>query len=158
MKPKHQRLVFIAFCVVFLCVAAILTLRAFRDNIVFFYTPSELAEQSISAEQRLRIGGLVAKGSIVEEKNQRIRFVITDGGANIEVTYTGLLPNLFREGQGVIAEGYITSQNLFDAQTILAKHDENYMPSEVVDALKKSGRWKDAPEAMPKAMKDKSTP
>lgn len=147
MKPKHQRLLFVSICVVFLCIAAILTMRAFRDNIVFFYSPSELQEQTIAPQQRLRIGGLVAKGSIVHDEGDRIRFVITDGAANINVTYSGLLPNLFREEQGVVAEGTLSGADQFVADTILAKHDEKYMPREVVDALKRTGRWQEGQDS-----------
>jgi cytochrome c-type biogenesis protein CcmE len=143
MKPKHQRLLFISVSLLFLCISAVLILRAFKDNIVFFYSPSELAEQSLPASQRLRIGGLVETGSIKREQEDRIRFIVTDGAKSIEVTYKGLLPNLFREGQGVVAEGYLTDARHFDAKTILAKHDESYMPREVVDALKRSGRWQE---------------
>ena len=143
MKPKHQRLVFITVSLLFLCISAVLILRAFKDNIVFFYSPSELAQQSIAPSQRLRIGGLVENGSITHEGKDRIRFVVTDGAKTVNVSYQGLLPNLFREGQGVVAEGYLTDATHFDAKTILAKHDESYMPREVVDALKRSGRWQE---------------
>jgi cytochrome c-type biogenesis protein CcmE len=141
MKPKHQRLVFIAVTTIFLCLSVLLTMRAFRDNLVFFFSPSELAERSLSAEQRMRVGGLVETGSIVRADNDKVTFTITDGKATLKVQYQGLLPNLFREGQGVVAEGYLTGDGTFDAKTILAKHDENYMPKEVMDALKKTGHW-----------------
>jgi cytochrome c-type biogenesis protein CcmE len=141
MKPKHQRLLFVTVSVLFLCISAILTLRAFKDNIVFFFSPSELAGQSLTPQQRLRIGGLVKTGSIKREAGDIIHFIVTDGGADVHVTYKGLLPNLFREGQGVVAEGYLQDASHFSAVTILAKHDENYMPKEVVDALKRTGRW-----------------
>ncbi len=125
----------------FLCVSVLLTMRAFRDNLVFFYSPSELADRAISSTQRLRIGGLVETGSIINGAQDNITFVVTDGKASLKVQYTGLLPNLFREGQGVVAEGYLVNGTLFNAKTILAKHDENYMPREVIDALKKTGHW-----------------
>lgn len=147
MKPKHQRLLFISISVLFLCLAGLLTMRAFRDNIVFFYSPSELAEQAIAPTQSLRIGGLVQEGSIVRESDTRIRFVITDGAGEVNVRFEGILPNLFREGQGVVAEGNLTRPGHFTARNILAKHDETYMPREVVDALKKSGRWKEGETA-----------
>ncbi|MDE3060670.1 MAG: cytochrome c maturation protein CcmE [Pseudomonadota bacterium] len=141
MKPKHQRLLFITVSMMFLCAATLLTLRAFRDNLVFFYSPSDLTHQAIPPDRTIRIGGLVAAGSIAHS-GQRITFVITDGTANISVAYEGMLPSLFREGQGVVAEGHLADPAHFLANTILAKHDEKYMPREVVDALKRSGQWR----------------
>ncbi|MEQ1789700.1 MAG: cytochrome c maturation protein CcmE [Rickettsiales bacterium] len=145
MKPKHQRLLFIVVSMVFLCVGTLLTLRAFRDNIVFFYSPSDLQEQTISStilpDKIIRIGGLVKAGSIERGDGDSINFIITDGAADIKISYSGMLPNLFRDGQGCIAEGKLISVNEFSAQKILAKHDEKYMPREVVDALKRSGNW-----------------
>jgi cytochrome c-type biogenesis protein CcmE len=141
MKPKHQRLLFVVISMVFLCVGTLLTMSAFRDNLVFFYSPSDLRSQSLSTEKTIRIGGLVKAGSIERSSDDTIDFIITDGNADIKVSYKGILPNLFREGQGCIAEGHMTSANGFIAQKILAKHDEKYMPREVVDALKRSGNW-----------------
>ena len=145
MKPKHQRLAFISVSMIFLCISALLTLRAFRENLVFFYSPSELAEHTAAdatlSGHTIRIGGLVASGSIVRSNQEDIVFNVSDGKATVSVSYHGLLPNLFREGQGVVAEGKLKDATHFDAKTILAKHDENYMPREVVDALKKSGQW-----------------
>ena len=140
MKPKHQRLAFVAFSVAFLVVAVLLTLQAFRENIVFFYSPTELAVQAPGAKH-IRLGGLVKQGSVSREGDV-YRFTITDGSADVAVQYTGLVPNLFREGQGVVAEGAMGADGVFAARTILAKHDENYMPREVVDSLKKTGVWK----------------
>lgn len=142
MKPKHQRLIFVSISVIFLCVAVLMIMRAFRENLVFFYSPSDLAQQQLAPSQRIRIGGLVKTGSVSRGDNQAIQFIISDGAQEVQVHYTGLLPNLFREEQGVIAEGYMQANGIFQARTILAKHDENYMPKEVVDALKKSGQWK----------------
>lgn len=142
MKPKHQRLIFVSVSVVFLCAAALMTMQAFRQNLVFFYSPSELAQQQPAPGQKIRLGGLVGNQSIKRGKNDTVSFIITDGAAEVHVTYTGLLPNLFREGQGVVAEGMMVDKDHFNAATILAKHDEKYMPREVVDALKKSGQWK----------------
>jgi len=119
-----------------------LTLRAFRDNLVFFYSPSDLAARPVESGRLIRIGGLVEAGSIVRGEQDRISFTVSDGTAKLMVNYQGILPNLFREGQGVVAEGTLIDPTHFDAKTILAKHDENYMPKEVVDALKKSGHWK----------------
>lgn len=144
MKPKHQRLIFVAISVVFLCVASLLVLRAFRDNLVFFYSPSDIAAQTLPADKLMRVGGLVETGSI-DKQPDGVTFTITDGKATLRVAYQGILPNLFREGQGVVAEGYLKSPGQFSATRVLAKHDENYMPREVVDALKKSGRWKGNP-------------
>lgn len=140
MKPKHQRLIFICVSIVFLCIAALLTLRAFRENLVFFFSPTELTQHAISSQQLIRVGGLVEKGSIKHGDNNSLRFSITDGKTSLTVEYHGLPPTLFRESQGAIAEGYVESGHL-RATRILAKHDEYYMPREVVDALKKSGHW-----------------
>lgn len=142
MKPKHQRLLFIVVSMVFLCVGGLLTLSAFRDNLVFFYSPSELQNKVLSPAQLIRVGGLVKSGSIEHGNGDSINFVITDGVAEVKISYSGVLPNLFREGQGCIAEGNMTEGGKFTAQKILAKHDEKYMPKEVVDALKKAGNWR----------------
>ncbi len=141
MKPKHQRLLFIIVSMIFLCAATLLTMSAFRENLVFFYSPSDIQKQMPDPQKTIRIGGLIKAGSIEHSGGDRISFLITDGNADIKVSYSGVLPNLFREGQGCIAEGNITQGNEFTAQRILAKHDEKYMPKEVVDALKRSGNW-----------------
>ncbi|NDF11209.1 MAG: cytochrome c maturation protein CcmE [Proteobacteria bacterium] len=112
----------------------------FRDNLVFFFSPSELLAKMPSPTTRVRVGGLVEKGSL-QEKSGSYHFIVTDGANSIPVTYTGLIPNLFREGQGVVAEGSYDGK-IFIAKTIMAKHDEKYMPPEVSDAIKKSGHWK----------------
>lgn len=142
MKPKHQRLIFVAVSVVFFCAAVLLTMRAFKENLVYFYSPSDIVAKAPKPAQKIRIGGLVKEGSIERGEGQKVRFVVTDGTNEMMVAYQGMLPTLFREGQGVIAEGSWTGKE-FTARTILAKHDENYMPKEVVDALKKSGHWKE---------------
>jgi cytochrome c-type biogenesis protein CcmE len=142
MKPKHQRLTFVAVSMVFLCLAVLFTMRAFKENLIYFYSPSQVAVASIPPGQTIRLGGLVETGSL-EHKGNSVHFLITDGTQSYEVHYTGLLPNLFREGQGVVAEGSFATEGVFSAQRILAKHDEKYMPPEVVDALKKSGRWRE---------------
>jgi cytochrome c-type biogenesis protein CcmE len=120
---------------------------ALRDNIVFFYGPSELAQKAPHEGQRLRIGGLVKQGSLKHEGESTVRFAVTDTKQEVEVTYTGLLPDLFREGQGVVAEGTLRGDKIFLADSILAKHDERYMPREVADALKKQGVWREGAEA-----------
>jgi cytochrome c-type biogenesis protein CcmE len=127
-----------------LAIAVALMLNAFRDSIVFFNSPSDVAEKHIAAGTRIRIGGLVKEGSVVRGDNLQVRFDVTDGNRDVQVAHQGVLPDLFREGQGVVAEGALDGSGLFNAETILAKHDETYMSKEVADALKKSGHWKDA--------------
>ena len=143
MTRKRRRLILIGGALCVLAVAVGLMLNAFRDSIVFFNSPTDVAAKHIPPGTRIRIGGLVKAGSVVRGDDLKIRFDVTDGNRDIAVAYQGVLPDLFREGQGVVAEGALDSGGLFDADTILAKHDENYMPKEVADALKKSGRWKD---------------
>ena len=126
-----------------LAVAVALMLSAFRDSIVFFNSPSDVAEKHVAPGTRIRLGGLVKDGSLVRGNDLRVRFEVTDGKSAIPVTYQGMLPDLFREGQGVVAEGALDGAGVFNADTMLAKHDETYMPKEVADALKKSGHWKD---------------
>jgi cytochrome c-type biogenesis protein CcmE len=126
-----------------LAVAAVLVLSALRDSIVFFNSPTDVVEKHVQAGARIRLGGLVQPGSLVRGGNMSVRFEVTDGNQAVPVTYTGILPDLFREGQGVVAEGTLDTAGLFRADTVLAKHDENYMPKEVADALKKQGHWID---------------
>ncbi len=118
-----------------------LVLTAFEDSIVFFYSPTEIQQQSIDPGQRIRIGGLVAEGS-VNADGERVAFTVTDTVETLDVTYQGILPDLFREGQGIVAEGYLLTSGVFQASDVLAKHDENYMPPEVADALKAAGEWR----------------
>jgi cytochrome c-type biogenesis protein CcmE len=143
MTRKRRRLVLIGGALGVLAIAVALMLNAFRDSIVFFNSPSDVAEKRIAAGTRIRIGGLVKQGSVVRGDNLKIRFDVTDGNRDIQVAYQGVLPDLFREGQGVVAEGALDGAGLFNADTILAKHDETYMPKEVADVLKRSGHWKD---------------
>jgi cytochrome c-type biogenesis protein CcmE len=124
--------------------AAVLVLAALRDSVVYFYTPSELAAKA-SAGERVRIGGLVERGSVSRDAEGAIIFAVTDGRARVEVRYDGQPPDLFREEQGVVAEGRYLPGGRFAADTLLAKHDERYMPREVAEALKRSGEWKGAP-------------
>ena len=140
MKPKRKRLWLLVGSLAVLGVAATLVLTALNDNIVFFFSPTQLAEKHPGPSQRLRIGGLVAEGS-VKKDGQEVRFVVTDLRKTVPVVYRGLLPDLFREGQGVIAEGTMGADGTFVAREVLAKHDEKYMPPEVANALKASGRW-----------------
>lgn len=141
MKRKHKRLTFVIIAFLLLAAAATLILNAFEDNIVFFYSPSELAKKKPAPTQRLRIGGLVMSGSVEKPVGGVIAFTITDTAKTVKIVYKGILPDLFREGQGVVAEGYLKG-GVFKANEVLAKHDENYMPPEVAQALKKSGQWK----------------
>jgi cytochrome c-type biogenesis protein CcmE len=137
---RQRRLVLIGTALGVLGLAAALTLSALRDSIVFFVTPSELAAKPVTPGTRLRIGGLVEEGSVVRA-GLDTRFAVTDGGKSLAVTYRGVLPDLFREKQGVVAEGALDANGIFRADTVLAKHDENYMPREVVEGLKKQGVW-----------------
>jgi cytochrome c-type biogenesis protein CcmE len=144
MTRKQKRLSFLAGGLAALAGAAALVLTAFSDNLVFFYSPSELADQHVSPERRIRIGGLVEEHSLVRADNGRsVAFRVTDGSKELAVAYEGMLPDLFREGQGVVAEGKLRPDGVFAASTVLAKHDEKYMPREVADALKKTGRWQE---------------
>ena len=142
MTPKRKRLWLLVGSLGVLCVAAALVLTALKDNIVFFYSPSRLAEKHVTAGHRFRIGGLVENGSVHKEGSEA-RFRVTDLKRSIEVVYRGILPDLFREGQGVIAEGTLSADGAFTAREVLAKHDEKYMPPEVAKALKESGRWQE---------------
>jgi cytochrome c-type biogenesis protein CcmE len=143
MTRKQRRLVLIGGGLGVLAVAVALMLNAFRGSIVFFNSPTDVMENHVGPGTRIRLGGLVKTGSLVRGDHLRIRFEVTDGKTEIPVTYQGLLPDLFREGQGVVAEGTLDRAGVFVADTILARHDATYMPKEVVDALKKSGHWKD---------------
>jgi len=141
MKRKHRRLLFVGLGMAALGIAAALILLAFDDNLVFFFSPTEKQAREFSPDQRLRIGGLVEEGSVVRDGDGlTVRFNITDTANVVAVTYSGVLPALFDEGQGVVAEGHMQG-GTFEAAEILAKHDENYMPREVADALKESGQW-----------------
>ena len=143
MTRKKRRLILIAACGSVLALAVGLILFAMSGSIVFFKSPSEIEAQAIPSGTRLRLGGLVQDGSLKRGPDQVIDFAVTDHGATIAVQYKGLLPDLFREGQGVVAEGVLEPGNRFRADTVLAKHDESYMPREVADALKKQGRWQE---------------
>ncbi len=139
MTRKQRRAVLIGTGVAVLSVAAILVLFALRDSVVFFHTPSDVVEKGIPAGERFRLGGLVAQGSVEKPGGARVLFTVTDTLKTIRVSYEGILPDLFREGQGVVAEGRIEDGGVFVADTVLAKHDENYMPPEVAKALKERG-------------------
>jgi cytochrome c-type biogenesis protein CcmE len=149
MTRKQRRLTVIGGSLAVLAVAAALVLNAMRDSIVFFSTPSMVAEKHIHPGQRFRLGGLVQPGSLVRGDSLAVSFLVADGSAQLPVAYKGILPDLFREGQGVVAEGALDASGVFKADTVLAKHDETYMPKEVADALKKQGHWKDDYGAKP---------
>ena len=152
MTRKRRRLVVVLVCAVGLGSATALTLSAFSDNLVFFVSPSDLAKTT-STSRQMRLGGLVQQGS-VERSSAGVagaRFKVTDGSASVLVVYKGILPDLFREGQGVVVLGTEQADGVFRASEVLAKHDETYMPKEVAEALKKSGRWNPANGAPPPA-------
>ena len=143
MTRKQRRLVLIGSGLAVLTVAAALVLSALKDSIVFFNSPSDVVSKQVAPGTRIRLGGLVEAGSVNRGDNLQVRFQVTDGSKTIAVSYQGILPDLFREGQGVIAEGALERGGTFKADSILAKHDETYMPKEVADSLKKTGHWKD---------------
>lgn len=143
MTRKQRRLVLIGSSLGVLALAAVLVLTALKDSIVFFNSPSDVVEKRITPGTRIRLGGLVKPGTLERGDNLAVRFEVTDGNSGIKVAYQGILPDLFREGQGVIAEGALEPGGTFKADSVLAKHDEKYMPKEVADALKKQGHWKD---------------
>ncbi len=140
MKPKHRRLTFVIIGVALLAAAAALVLSASRESLVFFQTPSEIVAKAPTPDRRLRIGGLVEESSVDRTAGGTVRFRVTDGAATVPVSYVGILPDLFREGQGVVAEGRL-EEGVFVADQVLAKHDENYMPPEAAESLKRSGYW-----------------
>jgi len=131
--------------------ATALILTAMDDNLVFFFSPSDMKERHVAPEQRLRVGGLVEEGS-VKKSAETVTFIVTDNVEKLTISYTGILPDLFREGQGIVAEGKMGRDGIFMASDVLAKHDENYMPPEVAEALKKTGHWQ--PEGQAKATAD----
>jgi cytochrome c-type biogenesis protein CcmE len=143
MRRRDQRLMMIGVAGAVLVLAATLTFAGLRDSVVYFVAPSELAEKAQSG-QRVRLGGLVVEGTLRRADDGASHFNVTDGAVEVEVRYDGLLPDLFREGQGVVAEGHWTRGAAFEAERVLARHDETYMPREVAEALKQRGEWKGA--------------
>ncbi|HYD89194.1 MAG TPA: cytochrome c maturation protein CcmE [Vitreimonas sp.] len=141
MRRRDQRLMMIGAAGAVLVLAATLTFAGLRDSVVYFVAPSELAEKA-EPNQRVRLGGLVVEGTLRRDDTGANRFAVTDGVTQVEVRYDGLLPDLFREGQGVVAEGTWAPGAAFEAERVLAKHDETYMPREVAEALKERGEWK----------------
>lgn len=137
---RKQRLIFVLVLIVGFGAAIGLALFAFQKNLLYFYSPSQISASEIATDQMFRLGGLVVEGSVQRQSDGvTTLFDLTDTAGSITVSYTGLLPDLFREGQGIVAQGKIDSQGIFIAQEVLAKHDENYMPPEVADALKEAG-------------------
>lgn len=149
MKRKHKRLTFVGLAFLLIAAAAALILSAFEESIVFFHSPTDIVQKDVSPDRRLRLGGLVEEGSVQKQADAVVAFRITDMANSVNVTYRGILPDLFREGQGVVAEG-IFAGGVFKADEVLAKHDENYMPPEVADALKESGKWDEMSDEMKK--------
>jgi len=143
MTRKQRRLTLIGTAVGVLGLALGLVLYAMRDSIVFFHAPADVAAKGMPSGTRFRLGGLVKEGSIKRE-GQTITFEVMDARSTLPVRYVGILPDLFREGQGVVAEGMLDSSGVFKADTVLARHDETYMPREVADALKQQGHWQGA--------------
>lgn len=141
MTRKQRRGLLIGLGVGVLSLAAVLMMFAFRQSIVFFHTPSDIAEKKIEAGTRFRLGGLVEEGTVARGEGTFVRFAVTDTLKSVPVSYEGILPDLFREGQGVVAEGRFTPDGVFIADNVLAKHDENYMPKDVADSLKEKGVW-----------------
>jgi cytochrome c-type biogenesis protein CcmE len=142
MTRKQRRLALIGAGLSVLGLAAALVLFALKDSIVFFNSPTDVVEKNVPPGSRIRLGGLVKPGSLARGDNLNVRFEVTDGNKSVPVSYTGILPDLFREGQGVVTEGALDVAGTFKADSVLAKHDETYMPKEVADALKKQGHWK----------------
>ncbi|MGO7322864.1 cytochrome c maturation protein CcmE [Rhizobium ruizarguesonis] len=149
MTRKQKRLVVIAGGMGFIAAAVLLVMFAFSQSVAYFYMPADLAKTPVAPETRIRLGGLVGEGSVVRDTGSTVEFAVTDGSANAAmVKYTGILPDLFREGQGVVTEGmFATGTNVFIADTVLAKHDETYMSKDVADRLKAQGLWKKGQEA-----------
>ncbi|MBY0484441.1 cytochrome c maturation protein CcmE [Nitrosomonas sp.] len=141
MKPRHKKLAIITAGVAALGVASVLVLNAFQSNLVFFFSPSQVAAKEAPIGKSFRIGGLVEEGSVKrEDSSTTVRFSVTDTAKTIPVVYTGILPDLFKEGKGVVAQGKISADGIFMADEVLAKHDENYMPPEAAEALEQAGK------------------
>ena len=148
MKPRHQRFLLIAVGVAALSVAGMFVLNAFQSNLVFFFTPTQVSQGEAPKGRAFRVGGMVKEGSLVTD-GENIQFVVTDFAHEVPVKYTGLLPDLFKEGKGVVAQGKLSDSNLFAASEVLAKHDENYMPPEAQHALDQAAAAKAAQSVKP---------
>jgi len=141
MTPRRRRMIVVGLILIGVSLATFLALTAFQKNLLYFYTPSQVAAGEAPTGYPFRVGGLVVQGSVQREPNSlTVRFSVTDGTSTVPIHYTGILPDLFREGQGIISVGQINASGVFEASEVLAKHDENYMPPEVADALKQSGQ------------------
>ena len=141
MKPRHKRIALIVAGLAILGIAATLVLSAFRSNLVFFFTPTQVVEHEAPQGRNFRIGGLVEKGSVKRQPDGvTVRFVVTDTAKSVPVAFTGILPDLFKEGKGVVAQGKLGADGLFLASEVLAKHDENYMPPEAADAVERANK------------------
>lgn len=140
---KRRRIAFVAALLIGGGAAAALAVAALQDNVLYFYSPTDIQAKHVGAGTAFRVGGLVEKHSVKHGTGMNLHFVITDGAHTVPVNYSGDIPSLFREGQGVVAIGRLDEAGVFQADQILAKHDEKYMPPEVVDALKRNGRWKE---------------
>jgi len=151
MKPRHQRMVAIAAGVALIAIAAALVLNAFQGNVVFFFSPSQVAAKEAPLEKTFRIGGMVQTGSFKRQADGlTVEFVVTDTAKTLPVVYKGILPDLFKEGKGVVAQGRLGANGVFTASEVLAKHDENYMPPEAAHALSKAEAEKAARSVTPK--------
>jgi cytochrome c-type biogenesis protein CcmE len=146
---KQQRLMLVVVALLLVGAATALVLTALRDNIAFFVTPSEIASGKVDEGRRFRIGGLVVAGSVDRGAGHEVSFALTDTASEVKVVYAGILPDLFREGQGIVAQGILRPDGVFAADEVLAKHDESYMPKEVAEAVKRAGFWRDGAEAAP---------
>ncbi len=154
MKPRSKRFVLIGTIIVAFGLAVMLVLNAFQENLVFFHTPTEVKERTVAYDRQIRIGGLVEKGTFKrEEETTTVTFNVTDGDSSILVSYTGILPDLFREGQGIVAEGKLLTSGVFVASHVFAKHDETYMPPEAAEALKRVEEKAEAENSVQNLMK-----
>ena len=152
MKPRHQRLAAIAAGLALIAIAAALVLNAFQGNVVFFFSPSQVAAKEAPLERTFRVGGMVEKGSLKRQSDGlTVEFVVTDTAKSIPVVYKGILPDLFKEGKGVVTQGKLGPDGVFRATEVLAKHDENYMPPEAAAALSKAHAEKAAKTLSPAA-------
>jgi cytochrome c-type biogenesis protein CcmE len=140
MKPRHKRIAAIAAGLALLAIAAALVLNAFQSNLVFFFSPTQVAAGEAPRDRAFRIGGLVQNGSLKRAEGLTVQFVVTDTAHSIPVAYSGILPDLFREGKGVVAQGRVGADGVFRATEVLAKHDENYMPPEAAHALEQASK------------------
>ena len=140
MTPRQRRMILVSLILAGVAGASFLALTAFQKNLLYFYTPAQVASGEAPKDYSFRVGGLVVQGSVKRSEGVTVHFDVTDGTATVPVVYTGILPDLFREGQGIISIGKLNGSGVFEATEVLAKHDENYMPPEVGEALKKSGK------------------